>query len=159
MKITHIKVEGASDVVRNLNREIIGIRNRTRAGLHESLLVVEAATLPLTPVLTGNLRRSMRTAVFGEGDKGPIWGAAWFEAAYALWVHERKLRPWGITINVGPKASGRWGKTKKGRMKELGRLPGEHGHRPPTQWKFLETALKNKSGEILRIIQERAKIQ
>lgn len=34
----------------------------------------------------------------------------------------------------------------------------EASHRHPTQWKFLETAMKEKSAEVLKIIQRHAKV-
>jgi hypothetical protein len=159
MKITRIDLEGSSQVVANLNKEVLAIRNRSRAGMAQALLTIKRETLPLTPVLTGNLRRSMRSRVFGGENSWTIWGAVWFEAAYALWVHERKLKPWGITIKASSRSSDRWGTSASGRTRQLGRLPGEHGHRPPTQWKFLEEAIKRQATTVLQIIRDYAGVK
>jgi len=112
-------VTGTDKVLRNLNREIRGIKNRTRAGMREAALVVRKRSQELTPVKTGNLKGSAGTQVY-DTPKGP--GAViYYTAAYAPYVHE---------IN---------------RNYRVG------------QWKFLETALKQKAREILEIIRKRAR--
>lgn len=130
--------------------------------MSKALLRVSQVALPLTPVDTGNLRRSMRRRVFSTA--GIIWGVIWYESDYAIYVHEVKVRTWKIVIPVSKWASRKWGtrRSKSGmyRQRAIGkRLPGEQGHRPPTQWKFLEEALKRTRHELLAIIRAEAKVK
>lgn len=112
-------ITGTDKVLRNLNREILGIQNRTRAGMREAALVVRKRSQELTPVDTGHLKASAYTESF-DSPKGP--GAEiGYMAAYAVFVHEIDKN-----YTVG-------------------------------QWKFLETALKEKAKEILEIIRKRAR--
>jgi len=115
-----VVITGLDVVLRNLNREILGIKNRTRAGLREAALMVRRRSQQLTPVDTGNLKASAYTEVYDswEGPGAEIG----YMAGYAPYVHEIDKN-----YRVG-------------------------------QWKFLETALKEKSQEILEIIRKRARI-
>lgn len=113
-------ITGTDKVLRNLNREIMGIRSRSKAGLREAALVIRRRSMELTPVDTGNLRGSAYTETF-DGVEGP--GAEiGYTAGYAVYVHEIDK-----SYTVG-------------------------------QWKFLETALKEKSHEILEIIRKRVHV-
>lgn len=112
-------ITGTDKVLRNLNRQILGIQNRTKGGMHHAALVVRKRSQELTPVDTGNLKASAYTEVYNtvEG-AGAVIG---YMAGYAPYVHEINKN-----YTVG-------------------------------QWKFLETALKEKSREILEIIRKRAR--
>jgi len=112
-------ITGLDKVLRNLNREITGIRNRSKAGLREAALVVRRRSMQLTPVDTGNLRASAYSEVF-DTVKGPA-AEIGYMAGYAVYVHEINKN-----YTVG-------------------------------QWKFLETALKEKQHEIVEIIRKRAR--
>jgi len=124
-------ITGTDTVLRNLNREIMGIRNRSKAGLREAILVVRKRSQELTPVgETGNLRAWVHTEVY-DTPKGP--GAViGYEANYAVYVHEIPPPP-------ARSPGGRSATHKVG------------------QWKYLETALKEKQHEILEIIRKRAR--
>jgi len=112
-------VTGTDEVLANLNKEILGIQNRTRAGMREAALIVRRRSQELTPVDTGNLKSSHYTEAF-DTPRGP--GAEiGCTAAYAPFVHEIDKN-----YTVG-------------------------------QWKFLETALKEKGKEILEVIKKRAR--
>jgi len=112
-------ITGTDTVLRNLNREIMGIQNRTRGGLREAVLVVRKRSQELTPVATGHLRASAYTEVYNTpGGYGAEIG---YMANYAPYVHEINKN-----YTIG-------------------------------QWKFLETALKEKNREILEIISKRAR--
>ena len=80
------KLTGVDVVLRNLNKEIKGIVNRSKSGLAAAALVVKAASLKQTPIDTSHLRGSAFTEVI-DGDTGPgaIIG---YSAAYAPFVHE-----------------------------------------------------------------------
>lgn len=114
-----VRMVGTDRILRNLNSEIRGIRNRTKAGLREAALVVRKRAQELSPVDTGHLKASAYTEAFDTA-RGP--GAEiGFMASYAPYVHEIDK---GYTVG---------------------------------QWKFLETALKEKHREILEIIKKRAR--
>lgn len=115
------RMTGLDKVLRNLNREIRGIRNRSRTGLWEAALVIQAESQRRTPVKTGHLKGSADSRVYDTA-KGP--GAViYYMAFYAVYVHEIDK-----SYTVG-------------------------------QWKFLETALKEKRHEILEIIKKRVRIR
>jgi len=113
-------ITGTDKVLRNLNRQILGIQNRTKGGMRHAVLVVRKRSQELTPVDTGNLKASAYTEAYNtvEG-AGAVIG---YTAYYAVYVHEIDK-----SYRVG-------------------------------QWKFLETALKEKSQEIVEIIRRYAKI-
>ena len=121
MAIRPAGITGLDRVLRNLNREIVGIQNRARAGLREAALVVRKRSQELTPVDTGHLKASAYTEAYNmpEGPAAEIG----YTAGYAVFVHEIEKHH-----NVG-------------------------------QWKFLETALKQKRQEILEIIRKRARVR
>ena len=53
---------GLNEVLRNLNKEIVALKQRTTAGLWEAGLEVKRRSMELTPVDTGNLRASHYTS-------------------------------------------------------------------------------------------------
>lgn len=114
-----VVISGMDRVLRNLNREVAGIQNRTRGGLREAALVVRRRSQELTPVHTGHLKASAYTEVF-DTSQGPA-AEIGYMAGYAIYVHEIDKN-----YRVG-------------------------------QWKFLETALKEKAQKILEIIKKRAR--
>jgi hypothetical protein len=153
MSGSYVNITGTSEVISGLNREVAAIKGRTRGGMSACLALVRRTVTPLTPIKTGNLRRSFRSRVFGTGMPGnPIYGAIWYECSYALFVHERKVRPWKMVANLSGRMGKRWGTGGAHRT-------GEQGHRPPTQWKFLETAMSRCRGQILAILRESARIR
>jgi hypothetical protein len=79
---------GLDEVLRNLNREIKGLEDRTQVGLLKAGFFVEAEATKNAPLFTGNLRGSAYTRNVGimEGGQGGV--EVGFEAEYALWVHE-----------------------------------------------------------------------
>ena len=81
-----IRLTGTERVLANLNREILGIKGRTRAGVMKAALLVKNRSVKRTPVDTGNLRASAYVQEWRIG-KGP--GAEiGYTAAYAPYVHE-----------------------------------------------------------------------
>jgi len=126
------EVTGINDVVRNLNREIRNIENRTRAGMREAALVVRKRSQELTPVDKENLKASAYTTAYNT-----LWGPAaeiGYTASYAIFVHE--IPP--------PFMTGVFQRSAR--------------HHPPGQWKFLGTALIEKRMAILDIIRRRAAV-
>jgi hypothetical protein len=90
--MVHAKnIKGFDNVMKNLNKEIKAIKDRTQAGLIQATIIVRRSTEktePLTPVDTGNLRASwftnspsVVTSVRPSVDMG-------YSANYAIYVHE-----------------------------------------------------------------------
>jgi hypothetical protein len=73
-------------MVAKVNEEIRKIKDRSRAGMHKSVLTVLRRSRQLTPRKTGHLVRSSHTRV--DLMDGQIVGLIWYEAAYAPFVHE-----------------------------------------------------------------------
>lgn len=137
------KTEGLDVVLRNLNKEIGGVRTRSASGLKKAALFVLAEAKKLTPVVTGNLRGSGYTESGGTPERPTE--AIGFSAVYALSVHENPRS--GKTGGVSP----------SGREYTAGTLPsGRKSTRKiwstVGQWKFLETPLKERAKTILDII-------
>lgn len=85
-------VEGFDEVIRNLNREIAGIKSRSRDGLLEAGIQVEGVSDRRVPVEYGNLRGSSYARFTPEDPDTVEIG---YTAAYAPFVHsnrQEKLR-------------------------------------------------------------------
>ncbi len=80
-----VKVEGMDEVLRNLTKEIKGIKNRSLPGLKAAGFKVQREAQKRVPVDTGNLKGSARTDTLS---KAPPAVAVSFGAAYAIFVHE-----------------------------------------------------------------------
>jgi hypothetical protein len=78
---------GLNEVLRNLNKEVAALKQRTVAGLWEAGLEVKRRSIELTPRKTGNLRASHYTIAY-ESSSGPTVEIG-LTAAYAPFVHER----------------------------------------------------------------------
>lgn len=119
------------EVLRNLNREIDGIKGNTKLGAFKAAKHIQARAVDLTPRDTSNLANS---SFARPSRRGALVG---FTAAYALFVHEnmeQKLK--GL-----PRSSGRgvyWG--------------------PDGQPKFLETPMKEDRKIILEIMRKEAAV-
>lgn len=84
--MTFNRLVGTDIVLANLNREIRGIRGRTKKGVRTAALLVKRESQKLTPIDTGNLKGSAYTEVVGGDIKpGAIIG---YTANYAPFVHE-----------------------------------------------------------------------
>ena len=75
-----------AEVILRLNREISGIKNRSKAGLWEAALLIRREAQLKTPVDTGNLKGSYFVTVF-EGPHGVV-AEITNTAYYAIYVHE-----------------------------------------------------------------------
>ena len=123
---TRIILTGTTNVLANLARTLVTTSLVTRAGVEASVLIVLAAARYYTPVDTGELVKSSGTTVISTPNH--ITGYINYAKAYALYVHE-----------IPPPPALSW----KGRSAR---------HDPPTQWKFLERALKEKADAVLEAI-------
>lgn len=81
------RIAGKDEVLRNLNRQVLGIKKRTRKGMLAAGLLVKGESMRLTPVDTGNLRNSAYTDPIGTDDNPGV--EIGYQAAYAVYVHER----------------------------------------------------------------------
>jgi hypothetical protein len=77
----------SSEVTKNLNKILQGLDRTCKGAMHAALLMVRRRATPLTPVDTGNLRRSMGTQVEKQGQAG-YTGVIYYTSAYAPYVHE-----------------------------------------------------------------------
>lgn len=89
-RIYATNIKGFDSVLRNLNKEIKGIKDRSMSGLIESAILIRRdmdITPPIIPIDTGTLRASWYTQPFRFAFKiGIVMG---FTANYAMIVHER----------------------------------------------------------------------
>jgi len=87
MAVTRITVTGQDKIIRNLNKQIVAMSERNRAGMSEAALIVKRESMIRTPVKTGNLKGSTYTAVVSNMRTG-VSGEIGYTAAYAVYVHE-----------------------------------------------------------------------
>ena len=132
-------LKGMDTVMVNLNREIAKIEGRSMKGLIESAMLIRNdmdKTPPLVPIDTGNLRHSWISTPLRVGSKfGLLIG---FTANYATFVHEMRTQLPRVVKN---------GKVVQG------------WHRSNSGPKFFESALFRNKENILKIIQENARIK
>ncbi len=123
------KVIGMDKVLKKLNREITGVRGRTRGGLRLAALHILRVAHPLVPMdtpehLGGNLRKTRFTRAF-DGPDGPMVELG-YDAAYAAARHEIQAKNYST---------------------------------PGTQWKYLETAAKNEVANVVEIVRREARVR
>lgn len=127
-------VSGLDDVLKNLNDQIGGIKNRSFTGLLEAGLKIEAASNERTPSEYGNLRGSSYTR---KSQSGNIAVEVGYTANYAAAVHE----------NLGQKLKG------QPRPSGLGNYWDPRG-----EPKFLERTLQLNQKAIVDIVLHHAKV-
>ena len=130
---TGAKLEGLETVMSNLNARVAEIGGGTMAGLMAAGLQVQGTAQKRVPVEYGNLRQSAYTRKAQANEFAVEVG---FSAAYAVFVHE----------NMDQKLKG------KPRPSGLGVYWGPEG-----QPKFLESAVRDETSNILNIIVSYAK--
>lgn len=81
------KIEGDKNLVKKLGRLTKSLHSTYVNIMQKSVLYVKKESQDITPVRTGNLRASARSDARStrEGAKGEVW----YQADYALPVHER----------------------------------------------------------------------
>ena len=130
-----MSLQGLDEVLKNLNLEINGIKNRSFDGLLEAGLKIEAASNNRAPRDLGNLVGSSYTRKAQDGSLSVEVG---YTAEYAVYVHENLE----MKLKGEPRASGRgvyWG--------------------PKGESKFLEKTIRENESEIVKIIQLRAAVK
>lgn len=87
MAVKRLNIVGIDKVLSNLNRSVVGIKNRSRQGLLIAGLLIEGASKELTPWETGHLAGGTYTEPIGTSDAPGI--EIGYIADYAVFVHER----------------------------------------------------------------------
>lgn len=82
-----LNITGQDKVIANLNKEIRGMKDRSRGGMKESALLVRRESMKQTPVLTGNLKGSHYTEIISDLRHG-VGAEIGLTASYAPYVHE-----------------------------------------------------------------------
>jgi len=160
--MAQVKLHGFDKVMRNLNKEIEGIKGRSLKGLIRAAILIRRDmehTSPRIPIDTGNLRASFYTVT----SKGRI------------------------TRGASPRFKGKQAKTlaadHPGEVDEARKLIGQEGRpavalgfsafyaffvhemvgahfqRPGSGAKFFESALKRNHDKIVKVIQEEARLK
>lgn len=83
------QLNGTTQVLANLNKEIEGLRSKSRTAMRGATLSIKAKTIPLTPIDTGDLRGSWYAEIFeaADGFASAEFGFG-FTVSYASYVHE-----------------------------------------------------------------------
>lgn len=87
MALKTVSLDGASDVLNNLNKEIGRINKNALKGLTNALLAVQETAVPLTPLDKNVLRPSIYTRIISIFET-EIVGEIGYTAEYAPFVHE-----------------------------------------------------------------------
>jgi len=160
---------GLTAVLKNLNREIEGIKGRTRKGMGEAVLTVRREAQILCPHDTGNLNNSCYCVV--SGGKGQPTTKA---GASPGFKSENKAGKKIDTARLSSDHGSAITEAKSHGSKDniVGTIgfsafyaPDVHEaveatfKKPRAQAKFLETPLKEMSGQILQIIRDDARVK
>lgn len=129
-----IRLEGLNESISALNREVDDIEDRTLTGLLRGGLIIQRESQKRVPVEYGNLRASAYTRVARDDPNSVEVG---YTAEYALSVHENMEQH----LKGIPRPSG------------LGVYWG-----PAGQPKFLESAARDMSDEVLAVVAEDASV-
>ena len=151
-----MKGKGLDNILKNLNKEIQNIKYRTQDGLLAAAFLVKARALPITPILTGNLRASAYV-IGGETGKQhslsrKMSGAMKqkMDMKYTGGGSPKLERtmaggdPWAV---IGYSANYAIFVHEIDRNYTVG------------HWQFLHTAIVESIGDILKIIKQRARIK
>ncbi len=140
-------VSGLPTVLKNLDRANMKIAEAVHRGLVKGGRLLQAASMDIVPVQTGNLKASCFTRNVGGGGFN-VDIVVGYTADYAVYVHEDLTKAHGKEFNIKhaeeiAKAVGTPAGTAKGGMFPRGENQ---------QAKFLERPMREKRTEILKII-------
>lgn len=136
-------MKGGDIALKNLNKEIEKIINRSAKGLTVAALRIRRTSQLKTPVDTGNLKASAYTETY-KRPQGPA-AVIGYTAEYAPWVHEM---PGTLKGKPRPK--------KIGSKADRGFYWDPQGKAEP---KFLEKALVENQKQVLEDIKKHIKIK
>jgi len=166
-------ITGLDEVLKNLNVQILGIKDRTSKGLIESAVLIRNATeneSPLTPVDTGNLRASW-FVVSAEGEHGDSLSGH-FKKNPKTGAKAKDMRAQHTAIVGGAKAAVN-ALAKRGPIVMMGysanyalfvhEMEGTHPDvnwsRPGSGGKWLEAAFKKNRNKIIDTIKKNATVK
>lgn len=132
-----VRTKGLEQVLKNLNKEIGNVQNRSLAGLFAAGLTIQAEAQRRVPVEYGNLRGSAYTRKRMKGASSGGSVEVGFTAAYAIYIHE----------NMEQKLKG------QARPSGLGVYWGPNG-----QPKFLESAMVDQRQRVIELVASYAKV-
>ncbi len=82
-----VKLRGAEQIIKNLNKEIRKIKGKTRGGISAALTHIQGQAMALTPIDESNLIKSYyKTTIVTVGKQ--LVGEVGNFAEYAVFVHE-----------------------------------------------------------------------
>jgi hypothetical protein len=166
-------ITGLDEVLKNLNVEILGIKERTAKGLILSAALIRNSTeneSPLTPVDTGNLRASW-FVVSSEGEHGDTMSGH-FKKNPKTGVKAKEMKAEYSSV-IGAAKSTVTALAKRGPIVIMGysanyalfvhEMEGTHPDviwsRPGSGGKWLEAAFKRNRNKIIDVIKENATIK
>lgn len=141
-------VKGFDQVMKNLNEQINGIKDRSMAGLLEAGLKIEARSNQRVPIDSSNLVGSSYTRKNQDGSLGVEVG---YTAEYAAWVHEM------ITMRLKGQPREDFGTTRAGVSFGGGTGKGTYWS-PNGEAKFLEKTIRENEDLIVQIVMQHAKL-
>ena len=83
-----IEIHGINVILKNLENEIENVINRSTQGLIKCQNRLQSKAMPLTPLKTGNLRRSYYKPIPQRTASGTVVAIVENQAEYAVKVHE-----------------------------------------------------------------------
>ena len=95
------EVKGLDDVMRNLQRELDGIKDRSRTGFIAAGAFIQGEAMAITPVEFGTLVNSAFSVTTPPG--APIVTTIGYTASYAPYVHEMPPTNKFTKPGTGPK--------------------------------------------------------
>ena len=160
-KKVKVKVHGAEKVMRNLNKELGKISNKSLEGMIDAAITIRRSmesTPPTTPVDLGNLRASFFTVTSKggtpEGSGASFKGdkSAKLSSSHASVINNEKAKITG----KAPKVT--LGYTANYAAAVHENVEAKNWNRPGSGAKFLENAISRNKKEILASVAKKAKI-
>jgi len=157
-----MKAKGLDKILKNLNKEIRGIKGSTQHGLTRAALLVKSRALKQTPIDTGNLRASAYVIDGSSGKQAPL--SKMISESLRQKMTMRGYEYTGgeppniqeITASGDPWAVIGYTASYAAYVHEIN---PEGGYKAPnTNWKFLEFAISDSRRDILNIIKKTAKV-
>lgn len=87
-----IDMRGLSTVIRKFDREVRGIKQRTKRGLQKAGFLILNRSVILTPIEWGYLRKAARAKALQEQGERPYLEIGYYGNDYAIYVHEINKR-------------------------------------------------------------------
>jgi len=165
MAIMQVEIKGLDVVLKNLNKEIEGIKNRTRTGMIKVAVLIRGDAQKLCPMDTGNLVNSAYTVVTGGTIEGRQPNFKEENKSGKVIDVSRLQNEHRVAINLGKSETD--DKDNPSAVIGFSAYYAAYVHemtqaifkRPGSQAKFLETSLKENSCRILEILRKEASVE